>query len=568
MSDSGSSSSGNAALENAMERLMQKGFDQMQADDGKNDGKTTKLFGVVDVPTSAATIVQMVWNEGAHEFTGWLRPHSAEFYTEIGTKLGIKDAVMLRRGVAAATLATTAVLVMAPNINPLFDSWRKQHEAKQDVARKIAPVLDEIRGGHSVGQLMAVKSSENEMIYAHRKRLSMHADTENVNNLLKLMNAAPNLVAELPHVGSQWTGGAAPAEGSGNLVQRLGGMATRLGAAPLVTLMTSANERHLKKRFSSEHSALEMVLKLEEQVQHSPKADSFQTPGGDSLPLEEYIGAVMIQHQKDMADLSSDYTELRPALKEDVAAVAKPLAEAVRDGDISALGLIGLIGGGKVVKDKGRSISAPEQVEALIKRDKPKAHTFTTVDAKEFYANSSFTRDELRDALASLEGDEKEVFAAMFPDSILEEAGMAKEEIGGMRLHMAQRYEHVLAQVVSGVAAKSDDELKKDGLATQEIKQLREAADKLKDKGEGAIHELKSEGNSTAGIEQPIVNLAVRQQVTGNKQYFGTLLSRGQDALKELAEKAAEPADKPEQAEKPEKNGHAAQLEEARAQAS
>ena len=569
MSDSTISSTGNAALEHALSTMMESGIDQMRNDDGQNDGKTKKLFGLFDVPVTLATIVEVGWQAVSQEFTHSLRPISEKFYTAAGEKVGLKGQG-LARGVATGVLMTSTAVRSVPYINPIFEGLHSQHEKRRQLARRISPVLDELKGNHSVGTLMGIGAAQNEMIYAHRRRLATQADTENMNNVVTLITTTlPGLLTtDLPVFGHHWSGKEGPykameREGLAGMGQRLGGNMAQLGAPALATYINNTNTRKLKKRFSSEHSALEMVLALEEQVEHGAKADSFKLPDGEAISLEEYVGAIMIQHQKDMADLDSGYTELRPALKEDIAAVAKPIAEAIRDGDMSVLSLIRLVGEGQIIKHQGRAIRSPEQVAAMIRHDVPKKHTFTTVDAKEFYKNASFTQDDLKTALGNLKGEERDIFASMFPDSILEEAGMPRPEIETMREQMLQRYEHHLAEVVSGAAAKTDDELKKEGLSTEEIKKLRDAASMLSEKGEKAIHELKSEGTNAGGIEQSIANLAVTQ-VSGNKAYFGTLLSKGQNALKSIADGTAEPAEKPEN---PEKTSHADRVDEERAEA-
>ncbi len=80
-------------MDTAMEKLMERGFSEMEKADrdaDRSDGKTTKLFGLFDVPAAFATVVEGVWNEGAHEFTEWLRQHSDPAFTKAGQALGIK----------------------------------------------------------------------------------------------------------------------------------------------------------------------------------------------------------------------------------------------------------------------------------------------------------------------------------------------------------------------------------------------------------------------------------------------------------------------------------------------
>ncbi len=566
MSDDDYSSGHGGGGNSAMEALVARGFAEMDKADQNadtNDGKTAKLFGLFEVPAGFASIAEGLWNESAHVFTGWLEQHTEAPFTAAGTALGLKGDT-LRRGVAGASLLTSTAIKSAPYINPFFESFRNQYDKRKHIARRIAPVLDDVRGGHSVNALMGVSEGQNEMIYAARRRLTAQADTENMNNLITMVNVLPGFVPDLVHMQHKWNNTAPVADKDiGGVVRNVGGMFSRVGAGPLARVLINGNNRKLKKRFTSEFSALDMVVSLVDQVEHDPKAERFELPDkSDSIDLESYLVRLLIQHQKDMADLAPEYTELRLSLKEDIAAIAKPLADAIRNGEMAPLELVRMVGEGKIIKKKGRAIATPEEIDKLIQRDKPQTHKYTSVDSKEFFANASYNKEELKTAIGSLKGDEKEIFASMFPDSILEEVGMQKAEIEAMREHMVKRYEHHLAEMVSGAAAKTDDELKKDGLSSAEVKLLRDAAETLSQKGETAITEVK--GTGSTGVEQAVSNLVV-PSISGDKAYFGTLLSRGQEALKSKVDEVVKADDKPAKPEeKSDAADHVERLEESR----
>lgn len=537
-----------------MEDTLTRAFEQLEAADEHGDSeKTVKLFGLFDVPQSANTFITSVWNEGSHHFTSWLLPNSEKFYTRLGNSVGLTGKP-LQHGVAGAVFATNALIKAGPLVNPVFASLREQHRDRQELARKLSPVLNDITGNHSVGALMALKPEQNEMIFAHRKRMAAKSTTDNVNNLINIgVNVLPGIASDLPSL-SRIAGGKLrlpepTAGGKDNPISQMAGFISRTGASPLANILTRSNERNLRKKFSSEYSALDMALSLHQQVEEDSKAHGFQLPGqrGEVLSLEEYIMRMMIQHQRDMADITHDHTELRSALREDMEAVAKPLAEAISNGDMSALSLVRLIGEGKIIKKKGRAIAAPDEVVGLIQHDKPKAQRYVTVDAKEYYANASFTKKELEQALKSLQGEEKHVFAAMFPDSILEEAGMKKEEVTQLREQMAQTHDHHLAEALLGAASRTDAELQKDGLAGNEIRLIREAQQSLSEQGEAAMKDLKSGPANPTGIEQAMANLAVAR-VNGDKQYMGTMLNQGRAALKQLAQTQTQEANAAEAA--------------------
>jgi hypothetical protein len=299
---------------------------------------------------------------------------------------------------------------------------------------------------------------------------------------------------------------------------------------------TKSNNRKLEKmREKRPYSALEMILTLEEQVSKDPHASSFEMPGNnDAAPLEEYLIRIMLQHQKDMADINPSYTELRKALVHDVAAVAKPLARAIREGDLAPLELVRFIGEGKIIKNHGRKIADPKEVMALVKREAPKQSAYLHVDPKEYYQDASFSREELKTVLGHLNGEEKRVFASMIPDAVLEDAGMKPKEIKELRVATSKNYEHRLGELLLGLHAESPDSLKKTGMAEEEVGRIEQASQAMAEYGEQAIHALKASPTNDRGIEHDVVNGLVSRIVGGDKAYLGRVMDRGRVQMKQL----------------------------------
>ena len=543
MADSTHSSSTGPSMDQAMEQLMKRGFSELDKADQKasknGEEKTVKFLGFMEVPESFATVIEGLWNYIADEGVKWIEPHTFSGFKTAGEALGLQGNAVVHGAAIAATTVNAAVRSLA-FISPIRQAYANQHTARVDLAKKIAPVLDEIKGKHSSSTLMRVTQADNEMIYFARQRMKMKADTDLKNKVTTLIvNVLPNMAMSFGQSKRMWHDQPLKSklEGTEAKIADWGKKVLQFGTPAINRTLIHSNERALNHKLTSAYCALDMVVELEKQVADNPKASSFQLPGkkGGALALDKYIEAILFQHQKDMSEISADHTEIRTALKEDVAAVTAPLAEAIRKGELSSLSLVQLIGTGKIIKNHGRSIASVDEVKTLIEHSAAKPATMVHVDPKAHYKEAPYTREDLKAVLKALEGDEKHHFAAMLPDTVLEDAGMPAHEIKEMRVATSQLYEQMLAEAIVGLQAKSDDELKKDGLAKNEITILRTAFKKIEQKGLEAVHELKASPTNARGVEQLIVNVAVPQISKGDTTYLGTLISDGHEKFDDVA---------------------------------
>jgi hypothetical protein len=231
-----------------------------------------------------------------------------------------------------------------------------------------------------------------------------------------------------------------------------------------------------------------------------------------------------------MADIDPEHSEIREALREDLAEAVKPIAAAIRKGDMSTMSLVRLVGEGKIIKKHGRAIADAEDVAALIEKEAPKQATYTPVNPAEYYQDVAFSRAQLKAAINGLQGEEKASFTAMFPDTVLAEAGMDNKDIKAMRDHTMKHYDTMLSEAMLGLNAKTDQELKADGLVKKEIDHVRKAAKMIGERGEEAMHDLKSSPVNEHGVEQLLANVAVHQPT-----YMGTLMKTGRETLAQQA---------------------------------
>ena len=530
-----------SSTEDALSKLMERGFEQLSKAD-KNAGrggeeKTVKLLGLVEVPEMFATVAKGLWNDGSDEFVKWLQKSSHPKFMQAAETVGLKGSAQIRTA-AVATIALNTAVRSGLYINPVFEAFKKQHRAQLALANKVAPVLDELKKKHTVGALMGVHEKDNAMLYYARKSLAMKTSMDITNNVTELLiNVVPGLVLQHPQNKRMWQGDMTHADvaADGNNMKNWVKRIVNFGLPTVAKTYAHSNERKLNRTITSPYSALDMVLELNEQMANNLKATSFQLPGKNSgtLSLEKYIEKICLTHQKNMADINPDHVEIRDALKEDLDAAVKPLAAAMRKGDLTALSLVRLIGEGKIIKNRGRAVVNAEDIEALIEKTASHQSTYVHTDLKEYYKGTPYTRDELKAALKAAQGLERDLLIVVTPDDALHDAGMGHDEIKEKRTTInKEAVQRILAEAVVGISAQPEDMLRKN-LASSEIKGFKALADKITDKGEAAI-EVSGAGHAQ-GVEQKVANWAV-QTITGDKAYLGTVLKEGHEKYQEMAE--------------------------------
>lgn len=323
----------------------------------------------------------------------------------------------------------------------------------------------------------------------------------------------------------------------------MNGFAGQFGSNALLTklagLWVKSSDNRIKRQFNMPYTALEMVLTLHDQLGNEPKPSTFQLPGkGRSLPLEAYIAEIMMQHQRDMAVMNPDYAVIRDALKENVLAAAKPLAEAIRKNQIGAMSLVSYVGTGKIIRNRGRMIATADEVEAMIEHEKTrgeaKPKVAMTVDAKDFWADASYTKDEGKEAFEALHGEERQLAITFVPPNLWKDFGIGEKEGKEAIDAFGKEIETHLAEAILGINALDDDTLRKEGLAKAEIRKIREAAKAIEHKGAEAVSQLKSSESHPNGVDREVLGVVVGTAVKGDKVHLGTILKDGREQLKEM----------------------------------
>jgi hypothetical protein len=496
-------------------------------------GTGKKFLGFI--PPEVSAIATALWAGTFPLVSDSLKERLYDASHWIGGKAGIKgNRLILGSAVAATSL--TAIAGVSPFLQPFFSSRADHRENLRDAAKRIAPVLDEIRGKHSLGTFVSIKAQDNEVIYAQRRRINDSYSIKYSQDFLRLLTSAPEILKQAvgwkKYVGDKL--GRIEVE---HPISNGGGISANAVTAgisgPLAitldAIIRNKTEAHRQK--TQPYSALDMILTLEGQLSDDSRAISFALPSGGSgrysrdLPLKEYVAEILRQHQKDMQALDVEYVPIRKALDPRLEEISGVIADALKSGDLSALALIRLVGEGHIIKNKGRSL-APS--------------TYSQLDPKEYFAEAAFNAKELKEALHALEGGERLTFAAMVPDAVLREVGLSDKEVKDIRAATLKSYEDTLGKAVLGLAKEDDAALQDKGLAKEEITLIREAAGRIASEGKDATHELRAKAGSPKGegIERILVQGAIHQIHAKDAAYLGTLVQKGAAAMKEAGNRA------------------------------
>ncbi len=528
---------------------------------GMAEGQRTdqKFLGFISPEVSG--IVSAVWNGSFALFSDKIREGIFEGVQWGARKAGHGHARHLVRNSAIAATALTGVAALAPFIQPFVTTRREQRDQMSDAAKRIAPVLDEMKGKHGIGAFASVKITDNEMIYAHRKRLVAGFSIQHTQNFIGTLKASP-VIAEKIYGLKGYIASKAPAQ-STLLPASTGSQQDKISANGVLALVSTSIAPALdaiadskEKRFNAKrqpYDALEMVLTLEGQLSDDSRASSFALPSGEhgrysrDLPLKVYVAEILRQHQKDMNALDVEYTPIRTALNSRLEEISGIIADALKSGDLSALALIRLVGEGHIIKNKGRSLARPAEVKALVTKMSATSSTYSQLDPKEYFAEAAFNAKELKEALHVLEGEERLTFAAMVPDAVLRDVGLSDKEVKEIRTATLKTHEDTLGRAVLGLAQEDDAALQDKGLAKEEINLIREAAQRIASEGKDAVHELRAKAGHPKGegVERILLQGAIHQIYAKDKAYLGTLVKKGAEAMKDagnIPEEAIEKA--------------------------
>lgn len=149
------------------------------------EGKgTRKLFGLIELDGLIATLAEGLWASVAQNFNKAIGPKT---YNTVNQQLTrhlqpnqhvgkyFNDSTINRIS-AGTALAVTTAMTTAPVLGNIIQKMTEQQRKKAELVRKVAPVLDDLMGNHSIGAFDRV-GRKNEVLMVQRRRMRKEHDT-------------------------------------------------------------------------------------------------------------------------------------------------------------------------------------------------------------------------------------------------------------------------------------------------------------------------------------------------------------------------------------------------------
>lgn len=508
--------------------------DLKEIQEAQANGKTVedyKFLGFIPMPAMAGAAVRSLMNPLLGKLGGYAQSHAGEIVGQhVIPRLGITNLKHQNIAVNGAALLVGASVTLADDATKLWNGFSTYKKEVGKAFEKIAPVLDDIKGGHGFAAALTVSRDQNEVIYAHRRRLGLFLSMNSANAFIGAGSKAPYLFNLMkPMLGLHSKEGAKK-EGSQdfNLLDLAGG---GLGTVSEVYQDSLRNEL---KRANATPSALMMITDLADQVKNNPDATDFVVMGSRrEASLSTYIAYIFKEHQKDMMRYDPDCAEIRKSLNEDLIQASEKIADAIQQNKIDPLMLVRLVGECQVVKNNGRSIAKLHDVEVAIRKLSSKAHSYVHVDKQEFF--SDINKKDIVAALGKMEGEERQFFVASLPRNIAQELGVSDAEYTAAEEAVAPTREKLIAHRVVGLADTGEKELERRGYNAEEIGRLEQVSQDILSKGTAAVGQYVTSATQADGVERLVQRAVIDGALKGEGHTVRELGRRGAAMVKKAA---------------------------------
>ncbi len=147
-------------------------------------GDMVNMFGFISVPKHIATMLATAYNT-------FLQPITQEGQSAIYKALGGEK--NNNRLAQVASFGIPAAFVLGHDAMKLYGASNSYYKAANELAKQAAPLLDEIKGGHTRSDLMSIKAGDNEVLFAARQRVHSQLMTGLVTAGLESVQHAPIL---------------------------------------------------------------------------------------------------------------------------------------------------------------------------------------------------------------------------------------------------------------------------------------------------------------------------------------------------------------------------------------
>lgn len=150
------------------------------------DKGTVKIFGIdgLEVPQQAASVIATMYTMGISLVNGFVWDKGYKSGQAMGHAFNL-DAMSRHRMGQAVAFAGIFGTTHWPDINTFIQSEQQYTEGAKHLSQRFAPILDEMKGGHSIASLFSVRRDENEVIYNERGRMQKLNNAERFKHVVQ-----------------------------------------------------------------------------------------------------------------------------------------------------------------------------------------------------------------------------------------------------------------------------------------------------------------------------------------------------------------------------------------------
>jgi hypothetical protein len=431
-----------------------------------------------------------------------------------------------------AAFALGSVPVLADDAASIGKGLVDYKHGLSEMGRQIAPTMKALKGGHGFYSVLSVSEQDNEVIYAHRRRLGAALANHNLGVLVGIASKLPNGIDLL-------LGGHGPLKDV-QISPRQSEM-LNIASGGLGSLgdyyKTSLSRDH--KRENARPSAYMLIEKLTKELNESRETETF-TIGDREVTLPEYITHIFLAHQDDMAKLNPAHAPIRKGLQGKLMDVSELLADELRKGNLHPEMLVRLVGERKIVKNNGRAIAKPKEVAAVLEKMAGIQQKYEHIPHEK--SEEMFTDHDVKEMVTKLKGEELDLALVALPNERLKKAGVSEAAIDAAEKRSAKKMVEILAESALGLDAQDDTALKALGHDEKEIAEIRDAAQDIRENGLEAVKKHRSsQDKNKVGLDNLVVETMLEK--IGDIHYLGTLRQTGKQALKADREEAVAAAD-------------------------
>lgn len=221
------------------------------------------------------------------------------------------------------------------------------------------------------------------------------------------------------------------------------------------------------------------------------------------VSLETFIEAIIQQNERDRKR-----HVLGGVFKPELHKSIRLVAEVIADGRLDTMALTNLIGNGKIVIHPAKGpikIATEAQTQEALNKLLPSMGMREAIQKDAFFGNfrdPQGTQNIVKDNLEKFQGNQKALFASLFPDDILEESGLRKKKIRELReeAYKGGRIYDFMAANILHLDKKGEEALQKLGLSPEDTQAISRIAEEMK-AGDLRIIERAVDGNDKSAIK-------------------------------------------------------------------